>query len=838
MRYPFFMQLGGRFFAAVGVGLLVLFLVGDSGWAFAQEEGAAMENNRLLSISVDKEAALPTVCIRTDRPVGYRYTVYDSHNPVRVVIDFPGMDVTGIAAPIKVDATPLREIQVFSLDLPSGKLGRVELLLTREAKYDVSLSENNCDFRVSFDQTTAESAASDIEVRAEGVEHELATVATAESEPTFPAKLIESVDIRDGRAVFSTDGFVEKYRYFTLVGPPRLVADIYGVQPSFKKRFYGASQGFRQIRVGTYEDRTRFVFDASGSTLPEHTVRKKGNAIIVSWGQGVEPAAGAPVSVEAVDFEVEGGKSVFSVTLSAPAEVIEATEKENVVHFGVKDASISRALRRAVDTSAFPSAVWLITPYKVAHDVRFAVEMKGSVPYSVRMEGNRLLFTAENGPFAESAPAVAEKVEVPVSVPSPPEEPIVAEPAPPEEVVEEQVYTGEKVSLVFDDADIRKIFQLIGEVSELNIIVSDEVKGTITLRLIDVPWDQALNLILDTKGLGMLREGNVARILPKEKIREMRQADLVAVKTERELEPLVTEVVSVSYTDLKNVSAPGKELLTDRGKITEDSRNKQLIVTDVPSVIEQVKELVAILDTPEKQVMIEARIVEANSNFSHDLGVNWNVSYTDNTGTGNFWDNPQTTVSGGGSFLLTPGIGTKGLNTGLTFGRLLTDHTILDLRLSAAETAGRSKVISKPRVTVLNGEKATISQGTQIPYLSVSESGTETEFEDATLSLEVTPVINPDDTIILEIKASNNTPTTVAGATQPGIDTKEAETKVLVQDSETTVIGGIFVENESYGETGIPLLMKIPLLGHLFKSTTKSDDRRELLIFITPRILD
>lgn len=182
-------------------------------------------------------------------------------------------------------------------------------------------------------------------------------------------------------------------------------------------------------------------------------------------------------------------------------------------------------------------------------------------------------------------------------------------------------------------------------------------------------------------------------------------------------------------------------------------------------------------------------------------------------------------------------VGTPGLGGSLRFGNIGIDSTILDLRLAASETRGQSKVISKPRVTTLNGEEATISQGTQIPYQSVGDAGTRTEFVDATLELEVKPIINPDNTVILEIKASNNTPTTVAGATAPAIDKKEAETKLLLKDGETTVLGGIFVENESYSSQGVPILMHIPVLGHLFKSTNKSNDRRELLVFITPRII-
>lgn len=300
----------------------------------------------------------------------------------------------------------------------------------------------------------------------------------------------------------------------------------------------------------------------------------------------------------------------------------------------------------------------------------------------------------------------------------------------------------------------------------------------------------------------------------------------------------------VSHTDVANVAGPAGELLTARGKITQDARNKQIIVTDVPAAIDQIRQLVKILDTPERQVLIDARIVEANSNFARDLGVKWGYSYTENPNR-EFPNLSSGELGAGGSFVISPtSIATgsaSGLGTSFTFGRLGIDKSVLDLRISALETAGYGKVVSQPRIATLNGEAAMISQGTKIPYQSVSDQGTETKFENAELKLEVTPTINPDDTIILKIVASNSS----VGATVPtgvgdaiAIDEKKAETKVLVRDGETTVIGGIFVEDDRVSDSGVPFFKKIPLFGNLFKSQTKSNEKRELLIFVTPRILN
>jgi type IV pilus assembly protein PilQ len=270
---------------------------------------------------------------------------------------------------------------------------------------------------------------------------------------------------------------------------------------------------------------------------------------VVGWGEKTAqrvPAtnrspAGAPVTVQAVDFKVEDGKSLLWVALSGPADVIEAEQKDNVVQFGLKNALISRALRRTIDASAFPNAVRLITPYTVrsgkTQDVRFTVELKGPATYSLQKKAGGLEFVVDNGPFAEAAPPAVVQMEVPVP-PSPvvesrPVETMTPSPTTAEiesgtqgmPWLEPQKYSGQKISLVFDDADIRRILQLIAEVSELNIIASDDVKGTITLRLIDVPWDQALDLIMEIKGLGMVREGNVVRIMPKDQIRHRQRRD-------------------------------------------------------------------------------------------------------------------------------------------------------------------------------------------------------------------------------------------------------------------------------------------------------------------------
>ena len=847
--------------------------------------------NQLVSVAMDAESKSPTVLIQTTEPVGYRYTVYDSYEPVRVVVDFPGMDMADVKENLAVNLGVVQEVRVASFELSSGNLARVEVLLNENTDYQVQLKDNL--FRIVFDGRPAVAEAPKIvstkQEEAQVIAAETATVASPIDEMDANANVLREIVMAPGQAVLSTNGEIDRYKYFALGNPPRLVVDLYGIRPGFKQRNFPAEAGMSQLRIGTYKDKTRLVFDAEDETLPKHSVSKKDADLAVTWGNDVESAAGpvavtaetstetvavveppklaspktqaAPkmladkVSVEAIDFENQDGRSYVIITLSSPAEVTSATREGTLVRFDVKNATISRALRRTLDAAAFPTAIDTVDPYIVkagkTQDVRFAVKLKGAAAYSLEEDGSIVRLVVDDGAFAEAMPLQTDVVEVdaPVgaekAIATDSENLVLDETALAETGIAQGPSSAQKISLVFDSADVRSILQLIGDVSGMNILASDDVKGSVTLRLIDVPWDQALDLILETTNLGKIRQGNVLRIMPNDKIREMAQTDLQSQKQEIEEAPLVSRVFQISYSSVKDMEAVITDLLTERGNIIADARNKQLIVKDVPSVLDEMGELITQIDKPEKQVLIEARIVEANTTFARDFGVKWGGTYqNDKVGVGTTGVDTAS-VGLGGSFLITPpsagSVGSAGAAVGIGFGTVGVDTLTMDLRLSALESSGEGKIVSTPRVTTLNGESATISQGTKIPYTTVSDTGTETSFESAELKLEVTPEINPDGSVILEIKAANSAVGTIVPTgtgNMVSIDEKKAETKVLVRDGETTVIGGIFVETEQDADTGVPVLKDLPLLGHLFKSITKSKERRELLIFITPRILE
>ncbi len=832
--------------------------------------------NKLLNVSFDDQA----VVFETEKPLDGEFAVYDSVDPLRVVVDFSGMQIDAATFPDQIVQHPyLSSIRSSSFDLSSGQMGRVELLLKQAADFEVEPLDNG--LRLVFKAIDGAGTLQD------GVAASLNTDATGDAlknealpgggNTSVKASVVGAVQVSDGKVVLVADGEINKYRHFTLENPSRMVVDLYQVKPSFAQRSFDLLDGYSKLRIGVSNDKTRFVLDTTNATIPDTKVVKQGNVVQVLWGgQPAAPAAPivkpasvkesaiGPVAINSIDFTAEQGKSVLSVELSGPAKIFQPERHGELVRFGIGNATISRSLRRSIDASAFPSAVRLITPYitrkNSTQDVWFAIEFKGNVGYSLRQEGNRLMFIVDDGPYAEAAPQSLEKKILPIASQRAGGDVAKAEDAqftpvaymegglgdtsaPSPSIIDKPAYTGQKVTLVFDDANIRNILQLIAEVSNLNIIAGDDVKGTITLRLVEVPWDQALELIMDIKDLGMLREGNVVRVMPRDKIRTMQEERFKAARTKEELEDLVTETITVNYSDIGTVSEQVSKRKTDRGKVIEDLRNKRIIVTDIPSVVAEIRSLVALLDLPVKQVLIEARIVEASATFARDLGVKWGMSYSANPSV----DGNDGSIGLGGSYLLTaPTAGqvasAAGLASGLTFGRVGVDKAVLDLRISALENSGQGRIISTPRVTTLNGEEAEISQGTEIPYQSLGTDGqAKTEFKKAELSLKVTPEINPDGSVILEIEAKNDSRganVSTGSGQAPAIDTKKAETTVLVQDGETTVIGGIFIMDKQESVAGVPWLMNIPGLGYLFKSKSVSEERRELLVFITPRILD
>jgi type IV pilus assembly protein PilQ len=403
---------------------------------------------------------------------------------------------------------------------------------------------------------------------------------------------------------------------------------------------------------------------------------------------------------------------------------------------------------------------------------------------------------------------------------------------------EEKAYQGRRISLDFKDADIGNILRLIAEVSDLNVIAGQEVTGKVTIRLVDVPWDQALDVILLTKGLGFVRIGNILRIAPVDTLKQEREARLQERRSREKLEDLVVKLQPVNFAKAKDLSGLVKRLLSTRGSVNVDDRTNTLIIKDIPSVIHEATALVKAVDTQTPQVLIEAKIVEASLKFSRGLGAIWGVGWsspTDSSGT------PRSSLIGTGdqsnNFIASNAISaaTGLLNLGILG---LDDKLQLDIQLQASEENDQGKVISSPRVITLDNRPAVIKQGVAIKFTEATADKLTTTFVDAVLQLKVTPHITANRSIIMKLAVSKNAPALDAsGGTIVGINKNETNTEAILRDGETMVLGGIYVMDSGHSRSKVPFLADIPLIGAAFQSSNLKDERRELLVFVTPRVV-
>lgn len=432
-----------------------------------------------------------------------------------------------------------------------------------------------------------------------------------------------------------------------------------------------------------------------------------------------------------------------------------------------------------------------------------------------------------------------------------------------------KTFTGEKLSLNFQDIEVRAVLQLLADFTNKNIVVSDSVDGNITVRLKDVPWDQALDIVLESKNLGMRENGNVIWVAPNAELDAKDAQEIELAKRKTELDPLVTEYVPVNFAKAGDLATLIKSrtvaegdtshsLLSSRGSVSFDDRTNTLLIQDTASQVAEIRDLIKVLDVPVQQVSIESRIVIANDSFGKQLGARFGVTPSwSNSGssgiagaglsssTDTYYNSLATSSTGTAGQVKLPGL-TDRLSVNLPaagaagkFGfSILTSDFLLDLELSALQAESKGEIIATPRVITSNQTKAVIEQGVEIPYQEASSAGnTSTSFKKAVLSLEVTPQITPDEHISMDLKVNQDTVGQVYNNI-PSIDTREIQTKVLVANGQTVVLGGVHEENRIKSSTKVPVLGDLPMVGQVFRNTNRSDTKRELLIFVTPRIVD
>jgi type IV pilus assembly protein PilQ len=516
-----------------------------------------------------------------------------------------------------------------------------------------------------------------------------------------------------------------------------------------------------------------------------------------------------------------------------------------------------------------------------ADKVRVVLDLTRPLEYTVTPEGNTLIIAMGPAPAAKSPEKLPQEqtasLETEKAAPVEKEVPASQEPAavvssPPvkQEGVETgkqtlgssrntlftsgNKFSGRKISLDLQDADLINVMRLFAEVANLNIILSPEVKGRVTVRMVNIPWDQAMDIILKMNGFGYVLEDNILRIASVGALTREAEDEMRSKEAKKKAEDLITRIVPVNYAKAAEIESTIKKSLSPRGETVTDTRTNTLIIKDIPRNVDEVVSLIKLLDKPIAQIMIEARIVEASLSFSRSLGVQWGGTQKFDAAHGNpigasfpnsvgITGGPTmgATPSGSGNFFVNmpsaAGANTGGGAIGMTFGSI-SKSLNLDLVLSALESTGEGKIISTPRVSALDNKEAKIEQGLSIPFSTTSASGTQIQFIDAKLSLVVTPHATPDNKIFMKIQATKNAPdTSILGGGQPSIRKNEATTEILLADGETAVIGGILVLDRGTSITKVPFFGDLPLIGWLFKSKTNTENKTELLIFITPRVV-
>jgi type IV pilus assembly protein PilQ len=674
------------------------------------------------------------------------------------------------------------------------------------------------------------------------------------------ANQLQSIDVQTlaGKQVQLTlhlSGPAPEPLAFTIDKPARISLDLPNTTLALPSRRIDVRQGgIDTVLAAEADGRSRIVLNLD--QLQPYVTRVQGNDVIVTVGAAGAAASAAPATASAVVAAPSSGRMIRSidfrrgegavgrliVKLSDPRTPVSLRQQGNQIFIDFSGTDLPKSLQRRYDTADFATPV-----------TGFDVEHVGN--------DTRIVLTG-TGDFEQLAYQSDDQYVVEVQAPKP--KAAIA--------TDVKEYKGEKLSLNFQDIETRAVLQLLADASGQNIVVSDSVNGSVTLRLQSVPWDQALDIVLRAKGLDKRQQGNVIIIGPTAELAEREKAELASKRDVQELSPIHTEYLQINYAKASDIAAllkvsGGNSVVSSRGSVAVDARTNMLLISDTADRISDVRKLVASLDIPVRQVLIETRIVIVNDDFTRQLGAVLGVTQTASVGNNGLFETTGTAAgtdqglssalsnlaSTGSVYPVAVPTGSNATNrynvnlpvsspAGSIAFMLLGNSNIVDLELSAAQAESRGEIVSSPRVITANQQEATIKQGVEIPYQQSASSGATTiSFKDAVLLLKVKPLITPDNRIILDLDISDDAVGSVVvasgGVNVPAIDTRAIKTEVLVGDGQTVVLGGILSTTHTDDETKIPWLGDIPILGNLFKTTTKTNNKDELLIFVTPKII-
>jgi type IV pilus assembly protein PilQ len=653
------------------------------------------------------------------------------------------------------------------------------------------------------------------------------------------------------------DGQAPSPAAYQIDKPARLVFDLPNTRSSLGTKIQALGSGnARSLTVVDTAERTRLIVNLT--ELAAYNLRNEGQQLVINIGKNVVSTSRAPApaviaraqqaaaatapaarSVQNIDFRRgEQGDGQIMVELSSGSVPIDVQQQGNRIIARFMGAKVPENLRRRLDVSDFATPVKLIDSYSESGNGVMSIQPDGEFEYLAYQTDNKLTISVK-----------------PVSKDD-------------KRKKSDFAYAGEKLSLNFQDIEVRSVLQLIADFTSMNLVASDSVGGKITLRLQNVPWDQALDLILKTKGLDKRTIGNVMLVAPADEIASRERLEMESTSQTEKLAPLRSEFIQINYAkaaDMMSLISGSTRLLSERGKASMDPRTNTLIVVDTSRNIEAVREVVQRLDVPVKQVMIEARIVLATTGYAKDLGVKWGMSrfdWVDSNNKAISLGGSRTTASDSWKYMgeinkaaaaggntqatrsltqpddLMVDLGVDKANqTSFSIGIINRNLDMLDLELSALQSDGHAEVVSTPKVLTADKQKARIASGQQLPYQQATSSGaTAIAFQNAELSLEVTPNITPDGRINMDLLINNDSPGDLQANGTRAINTNRVATTVRVDDGQTVVLGGIFQTNTSKQVTKTPLLGDIPFIGRLFRRDSVSNNKQELLIFVTPRL--
>ena len=648
---------------------------------------------------------------------------------------------------------------------------------------------------------------------------------------------VQSLDSERIEIRLAFDGDAPEARSYSVNDPARIAVDLDQTGSALDKRYFQTgSEKVSGVTVVEAGARTRLIVNLS--EMMPFDIQSQANQLVLALGGPVvaAPAPQAPVpltaavdsKIQEVDFRRgDEGEGLVQINLSTASVTPDIEQQGQVVRIRFPGVELPGELARRLDVVDFGTPVQRIDAFSEEGDTVIAVRPQGSFDYLAFQTDT--LFTLAVSRLTTQEQKLLE---------------------------ETQKYTGETLSLNFQDIEVRKVLNLIADFTNLNLVASDTVGGNITLRLQDVPWDQALDLVLRTKGLDKRQVGNVLLVAPAEEIAAREQLELENQRAAQELAPLRTEFIQVQYSKAADIAGlltgnsisgaaeagDSSVLLTARGSVAVDERTNTLIVQDTAAKLQEVRDLMQVLDVPVRQVMIEARIVTAESSFSERIGVRWGAFASDNLGNSGIGASIGSGFDDGALGTATQGLNVDLVPAGAQKGAfslgLAANDVQLNLELNALEAEGRGEVVAQPKIVTADQSPASIQQGAQIPYSTVSDGGTNVQFQNAVLSLDVTPQITPDGNVIMELAIAQDS---VGGTTSDGqiiIDTRKLNTTVLVGDGETIVLGGVFEETNNNDVEKVPVLGDLPLLGKLFRNKVVIEDKKELLVFITPKLIN